>query len=225
VEIQVAIIFTGFWGFPQAILQVIRYRHFLDKFFLQFFLPTVIPGIYLGIWLIIYLPAIWMQIIIGFFIIGYVLYKFHNQTWKKNQLDTQSEKERATKPTRMMPKWAILTGGFTYGTISSWIGTPGPISIVFLEISGHYREKFIANNTAIVVLAGIFKLTLYLTNSLFPVEYLWFFLGGLGLCFIATKLGHITTPKISMDKFQLIINLILAFVGFRMVFTGFLDII
>ena len=217
IDIEVGIIFTGFWAFPQAIQQVIKYRKYVDKNFLLYFLPTVIPGIFLGIWLIIILSSVWMQVIIGFFILGYVCYNFSKQ-WKKIEEEKEEETHSLSKP-------SLLIGGFAYGTISSWVGAPGPISIIYLEYSGHYRESFIANNTAIVVLAGIFKLSLYLINSLFPLDYIWLFIGGLLLCLIATKLGHYTTPKISVEKFQGIINVILLIVGVRMIISGILDLI
>jgi hypothetical protein len=212
IDIEVGIIFTGFWAFPQAIQQVIKYRQYVDKNFLLYFLPTVIPGIFLGIWLLVIVSSVWIQIILGFFILAYVSYNFYKK-WKNIE----------EEDLRYLSKPSLLIGGFAYGTISSWVGAPGPISIIYLEYSGHYRESFIANNTAIVVLAGIFKLSLYLINGLFPLEYIWLFIGGLLLCLIATKLGHYTTPKIPVEKFQGIINIILLIVGIRMIVSGILD--
>ncbi len=246
VDLEVGIIFTGFWAFPQAIQQVIRYRHYIDRRFLTYFLPTVIPGIFFGIWLLMYLPSVWMQLVIGMFIMGYVGYNLlsrrsqstsnidinnigRNNNEEKNmtatqiQTESQSQTESQIQTQTQVQKThplILISGGAVYGTVSSWVGTPGPVSIIFLESSGHYRESFIANNTAIVVLAGLFKLSLYLINGLFPEEYLGLFLGGLVLCVIATKLGHYTTPRIPVDKFTLVINLILVVVGLRMIITG-----
>lgn len=213
VDLQVGIIFTGFWGFPQAIQQVIKYRSSIDKDFLVFFLPTVVPGIFLGIWLILYVSSVWMQIVISLFIITYVGYNLYKR-WKEIDETPQT-----------FSKLGLLVGGFSYGTISSWVGTPGPISIIILEHTGHYRESFIANNASIVVLGGFFKLSLYLINGLFNTDYMWLFLGGLVLCLFATKLGHFTTPKIPVKKFQLIINVVLIIVGFRMLITGILAVL
>ncbi|MHA1610856.1 MAG: sulfite exporter TauE/SafE family protein [Promethearchaeota archaeon] len=209
VDLEVGIIFTGFWAFPQALQQVVKYWHSIDRQFLIYFLPTVIPGIFFGIWLLMYLSSLWMQLIIGIFIVGYVCYNFYS---RRSQF--------VEKTVSRLHPLVLLSGGAIYGTVSSWVGTPGPVSIIFLEYSGHYREAFIANNTAIVVLAGIFKLSLYLINGLFPEGYSVLFLGGLVLCVIATKLGHLTTPKISVAKFQMVINIILAVVGVRMIYTG-----
>lgn len=212
IDIEIAIVFTGFWGFPQSIYQVLKYREEINWSFLKYFLPLVVPGVFFGIWLIIYVESIWIQTIISIIIIIYSCANF----WKFyiNYL----ERERKIAPP------FLFFGGMLYGTISSWTGTPGPISVIYLEYSGHYREKFIANNTAIVVLAGIFKLSLYLINNLFPLDYIWIFFIGLILCLIATRLGHIVTPKISIDKFRIIINLILLVVGIRLLTISLIEI-
>lgn len=212
IDIEIGIIFTGFWAFPQAVQQVIKYRQHLDKRYLLYFLPTVIPGIFLGIWFILFLDSKWMEIIIALFIIGYASYNF----W---QMKLHSEKQAPPEQANSLPPIVLGICGFTYGTISSWVGTPGPISVVLLEYTGHYRENFIANNTAIVVIAGVFKLSLYLINGLFPIDYLGLFLGGLAICLLATKLGHILTPKIPVHQFRVVLNGILLIAGFRMLWS------
>lgn len=210
IDIKIGIIFTGFWGFPQAIQQIIKYRNSIDKKFLLFFVSASIPGIFLGIWLILYLESVWIQITISIIILVYS---------SKNLIEIYQNIEQ--KANHISDYW-LIGGGFSYGTISSWVGTPGPVSILFLEYTGHYRENFIANNSAIVFVAGIFKLSLYLINGLFPSDNLFLFIGGLILCFIATKLGHHLTPKISIGNFQIILNALLLIVGMKMLISNIL---
>ena len=224
IDVEIAIIFTGFWGFPQAIQQIIKYHRLIDRYFLKWFLPSVIPGIVLGIFLMLYLQTVWIELMIAVFILGYVAYQFY-QTFKAHSKKLTTPPLNTPEMPNIVPKEntisqghpaLLLSSGFVYGTISSWVGTPGPISIMALELTHHRREHFIANNTAIVVVAGSLKLSLYVINGLFPIEYLGFFLGGLGLCLLATRLGHYLTPKIPIAKVQIIISTILSVVGIKM---------
>lgn len=209
IDIEVAVIFTGFWSFPQSIQQLVKYHKFTEKKFLIYFLPSIIPGIFLGIFLILYVPSIWIQFLVGILILVYVGYKSIKE-WKKskeiklmeidekdsnvdehnhNKTETGSSRLYRNSLEKTLSYPSLILGGFLYGTASSWVGTPGPISIIYLDVSGFMREKFIANSNAIILIAGVFKLSIYLINGMFPVDYIWLFFGGLVLCLVAITMA------------------------------------
>lgn len=207
ISIQSAVVLVNLWGILPSILNLIRYFKFIDKKFFIRGIITGIPGVLVGTLLIVILPLRWIELTLGLFVLVYSalkIVKYRNKNEKKsddNIIDKSDE--------HYLPNSVLIVGGFSYGFFGALIGASGPINIALLENTGHYREEFIGNFAAISTVFGLIRIPLYLTQQLFPIEFLLVFFIAFPVIFIATKMGHFITPKIKVDSFQLIIHIML----------------
>lgn len=211
IGIQTAIILVTIWGVVPSVLNLIQYRHYIDKKFLVRAILTGIPGAVIGsLLLLLSMNLRWIELLLGCFILAYSLLKIRTviKTKEVIQEDVFIAKE-ISEP-------ILILGGFSYGLFGGLIGASGPINVALLEGTGHYRENFIGNFAAIGFPLTILKISMYLATDSFPKDnLLLIFLLGLPIIFLASKLGHKLTPKIPIEKFRLIILVVLIIIGVR----------
>jgi len=205
ISIQSAVVLVNLWGVVPSLLNLIKYFKFIDKKFFFRGVITGIPGVFVGTLLIVILPLRWIELTLGLFVLVYStrkIIKFRNKNKPEDDMIDNSGKQH-------LPNSVLVVGGFSYGFFGALIGAAGPINIALLENTGHHREEFIGNFAAISTVFGLIRIPLYLTQHIFPTEYLLVFLIAFPVIFIATKIGHLITPKIKVESFQLIIHLML----------------
>ena len=205
INIQSVVVLVNLWGIVPSLLNLIHYFKFIDKKFFTRGIITGIPGVLVGTFLIVRLPLRWIELTLGLFVLVYSILnivKYWNKKKLENNIIGKSDDLH-------LPNSVLIVGGFSYGFFGALIGAAGPINIALLENTGHYREEFIGNFAAISTLFGLIRIPLYLTQQIFPTEYLLVFFIAFPVIFIATKIGHLITPKIKVNSFQLIIHLML----------------
>ena len=205
ISIQSAVVLVNLWGILPSILNLIRYFKFIDKKFFIRGVITGIPGVLVGTLLIVILPLRWIELTLGLFVLVYStlkIVKYGKKNKPGDNIIDRSDKQ-------YLPNSVLVVGGFSYGFFGALIGAAGPINIALLENTGHHREEFIGNFAAISTVFGLIRIPLYLTQRIFPTEYLLVFFIAFPVIFIATKIGHFITPKIKVESFQLIIHIVL----------------
>jgi len=205
ISIQSAVVLVNLWGVIPSLLNLIQYFKFIDKKFFIRGVITGIPGVLVGTLLIVILPLRWIELTLGLFVLVYSTLKIIKYGKKNKPDDSIIDKSDEPK----LPNSVLVIGGFSYGFFGALIGAAGPINIALLENTGHHREEFIGNFAAISTVFGLIRIPLYLTQRIFPTEYLLVFFIAFPVIFIATKIGHFITPKIKVESFQLIIHIIL----------------
>jgi len=211
-DVRISIVLIGFWSTGLSLMNSIKYRGFIDKpFFKKFILPGVI-GVIIGSLLIVIAPIRWLELIIGLFIMCYIVIKIR-------ELKKEKEIQRKTGLRKISGSW-FYSGAFSYGFFGGLIGASGPFNVVLLERTGHERENFIANFALCSVSLSPIKLGIYIGAGLFPLNYILLFLLGLAVIFIVTKLGHQVTPRIPKDKFMMAVLFILLIIGIRMILSA-----
>ncbi|MFW9879706.1 MAG: TSUP family transporter [Candidatus Thorarchaeota archaeon] len=217
IGIKNAVILVNIWGTFPALLNFIRYRKFLDEGYFFRFLSLGIPATILGTYLIINLRVESIELTLGCFILLYSslkLYKYFKNPdtlEMKNELNTKSP--------------IIFIGGFSYGLLTGLISAAGPLNVVLLEKTGHYRESFIENFAAIGTMLSISRIPFYFAANVFSYDLILLFLLAFPIIFLGTKIGHKITPKISVKKFQIIIFFFLLGISLKSIFTSIITLI
>lgn len=218
-DIRVAVVIMGFWSLVLSSLNAMKYRSFIDKPYLKKFIVAGVIGIVLGSLLIVVAPVKLLEFIIGVFIIGYFIVKVREI--KNKPLDEATlEVINIRKEGMDVPEFWFQAGSFSYGFFGGLIGASGPFNVVLLERTGHERESFIGNFAICSVCLSPIRVGIYLGGGLFPLDYLLIFVIGIGVIVIITKLGHLVTPKISKDKFMIIVLIFLFIIGIKMIVSA-----
>lgn len=217
IGIKNAVILINLWGTFPALLNFIKYREYLDRGYFLRFLVLGIPATILGTFLIINLQLEWIELIFGIFVLCYSTIKLNQ--YRKNSTRVQIEKElNSSSP-------LIIFGGFSYGLLAGLISAAGPINVLCLEKTGHYRESFIENFAAVGTMLSISRVPLYFIEGIFPTELFLVFVLAFPVIFVGTKLGHRFTPKIPVKKFQIIIFCFLLTISIKSIFTASISLI
>ena len=217
IGIKNAVILINLWGTFPALLNFIKYREYLDRGYFLRFLVLGIPATILGTFLIINLQLEWIELIFGIFVLCYSSIKLYH--YRKNSSRVQIEKElNSSSP-------FIIFGGFSYGLLAGLISAAGPINVLCLEKTGHYRESFIENFAAVGTMLSISRIPFYFIEDVFPTSLLLVFFLAFPVIFFGTKLGHQITPKISVKKFQLIIFYFLLIISVKSIITASISLI
>ena len=212
IGIKNAVILINLWGTFPALLNFIKYREYLDRGYFLRFLVLGIPATILGTFLIINLQLEWIELIFGIFVLCYSTIKLNQ--YRKNSTRVQIEKElNSSSP-------LIIFGGFSYGLLAGLISAAGPINVLCLEKTGHYRESFIENFAAVGTILSISRIPFYFSEGVFPTELFLVFVLAFPVIFVGTKLGHRITPKIPVKKFQIIIFCFLLVISLKSITTS-----
>jgi len=212
IGIKNAVILVNLWGILTALLNFIKYRELLDKGYFMRFLSLGIPATIFGTFLFIEIRLEWIELILGFFILGYSTIKLNQYLIKKKKIDFE-KRLNSTSP-------LIIAGGFSYGLLSALISAVGPLNVAMLEKTGHYRENFIGNFAAIGFSLSIVRTPFYFITNIFPYDLLLLFLLGFPIIFLGTKFGQRLTPKIPIKVFQVIVFCFLIIIGLKSVITS-----
>ena len=212
IGIKNAVILVNLWGILTALLNFIKYRELLDKGYFMRFLSLGIPATIFGTFLFIEVRLEWIELILGFFILGYSTIKLNQYLIKKKEIDFE-KRLNSTSP-------LIIAGGFSYGLLSALISAVGPLNVAMLEKTGHYRENFIGNFAAIGFSLSIVRTPFYFITNIFPYDLLLLFLLGFPIIFLGTKFGQRLTPKIPIKVFQVIVFCFLIIIGLKSVITS-----
>jgi uncharacterized protein len=197
IGIKDSVILVNLWGTITSTVNFIKYRHLLDKSYFLRFLSLGVPATILGTFLIIDLQFEWIELIFGLFVFVYASIKLAKYFFRvTSALDSRDLNNKSN---------LIIFGGFSYGILSGLISAAGPLNVALLEHTGHYKENFIENFAAVGSVLSFSRIPFYFIGNIFPYELVLVLLLGIPIIYIATRLGHKITPKISSTLFQITI--------------------
>jgi len=229
INIQTAILLSGYWGILLSTINFIKYRKAVDSVYFKRMLILGIPGVILGSLLINILETKWIQFALGCFILAYAIPRLilllrlpriaHPDVSCQNPLSFEQSPnlEQIVNPYSL-----LLTGGFIYGFLGGLISASGPVNAIILEKTHHEREQFIGNFNAIGLFLSIIKLGVYTANGLFPIDLLDLYLIGFPIIILACWCGHRLTSHISKSTFTKIVLGLLIIMGFRTALLTFI---
>ena len=124
------------------------------------FVPFSIPAVLLGAWLIKYVNPLYLQLIVGLFLLANLPELFRN---KKQQ--RQEEKP--------YPKFVLAIVGFFAGFISGITGAIGLLFNRFYLRYGLTKEEIVATRAANEIFLHSIKLIIYLILGLYSSSAFW----------------------------------------------------
>lgn len=223
-DIHIAIVLMGFWSFILSTVNTIKYKEYFDIFLVKKFLIPGILGVIIGALLLIIAPVHLVELFLGLFIFVFIVAKLRELTNENDEEQIESSVLTETKLNEIT-NLILYPGAFLYGFVGGLIGTPGPINVALLEKRGHERESFIANFSLIAITISSFRLIIYVSYDLFPIELIALFLIGIIITYAVTKIGHWLTPKIPVKKFKLLVLMLLSVIGVRLVINSLFIIV
>jgi uncharacterized protein len=167
-------------------------------------IPTMLLGLIAGVTLLVRLPARWVLLALGLFILGYAVYSL-------------AYHERARSHSRW---WAIPTG-FAGGVISGLFGMGGPVYVVYLAGRVVDPARLRASLSALFSINTAARLGLFLLSGLLLQKEVW--LAALYLLpFMALGLfiGHRIHVKLSQGQIAKLLSLLLLATGFSILWKA-----
>lgn len=216
IGIKDSVILVNLWGTITSTVNFLKYRDLLDKSYFFKFLSLGIPATILGTFLIIDLQFEWIELIFGIFVFVYASIKISNYFFQSSSIIATQDLNYKS--------YLIIGGGFSYGLLSGLISAAGPLNVALLEHTGHYKENFIENFAAVGSVLSFSRIPFYFIGNIFPYELAVVFLLGIPIIYIATRLGHRITPKISLKVFQMIIFLFLLIMSLKSILLSLIDL-
>lgn len=134
-------------------------KHICWKIFL-WFVPFSIPAVLLGAWMMKYVNPLYLQLIVGLFLLANIPELFRT----KKQLATEE------KP---YPKFILAIVGFFAGFISGITGAIGLLFNRFYLRYGLSKEEIVATRAANEIFLHSIKLIIYLLLGLYSANALW----------------------------------------------------
>ena len=197
IGIKNSVILVNLWGTITSTVNFIKYRTLLDRNYFVKFLSLGVPATILGTFLIIDLQFEWIELIFGIFLFVYASIKIFKYFFQDLSIINSRDLNNSSN--------LVIFGGFSYGILSGLISAAGPLNVALLEHTGHYKENFIENFAAVGSVLSFSRIPFYFIGNIFPYELVYVLLLGIPIIYIATRLGHRITPKISLKIFQIII--------------------
>lgn len=138
---------------------VVFKKHICWKIFL-WFVPFSIPAVLLGAWLMKFVNPLYLQIIVGLFLLANIPELFRN----KKQQETEE---------KTYPKFVLAIVGFFAGFISGITGAIGLLFNRFYLRYGLSKEEIVATRAANEIFLHTIKLIIYLLLGLYSTNALW----------------------------------------------------
>jgi len=157
-------------------------KHICWKIFL-WFVPFSIPAVLLGAWMMKYVNPLYLQLIVGLFLLANIPELFRT----KKQLATEE------KP---YPKFILAIVGFFAGFISGITGAIGLLFNRFYLRYGLSKEEIVATRAANEIFLHSIKLIIYLLLGLYSV----FSLSGSSSSFIGRSISNPSSMANSNTK-------------------------
>ena len=124
------------------------------------FVPFSIPAVLLGAWLIKYVNPLYLQLIVGLFLLANLPELFR----------TKKQQRQEEKP---YPKFILAIVGFLAGFISGITGAIGLLFNRFYLRYGLTKEEIVATRAANEIFLHSIKLIIYLILGLYSSSALW----------------------------------------------------
>ncbi|EOQ90373.1 sulfite exporter TauE/SafE [Leptospira yanagawae serovar Saopaulo str. Sao Paulo = ATCC 700523] len=146
--------------FASSASRIVLFRKYINWHIFFWFVPFSIPAVLIGALLIKYLNPLYLQLVVGFILIG----NFHQLFKNIKELNSNS------KP---YPKLLLSIVGFIAGFISGVTGSVGLLFNRFYLRYGLNKEEIVATRAANEIFLHLIKLIFYIAVGLYSTYSLW----------------------------------------------------
>ncbi|HSZ72717.1 MAG TPA: sulfite exporter TauE/SafE family protein [Cytophagaceae bacterium] len=152
----------------------------------KWFVPTAIPAVWLGAWLLTYINPVYLELLIGIFLLSNIPFIF-----KSKKVDNSLQK---------MPKPLLSFIGLMAGFVSGLTGTIGLLFNGFYLRYGLSKEEIVATRAANELLLHLIKIYLYFLFGLLVTKVLLYgtiiAVAAVLSSFVTKKILHLLSEKL-----------------------------
>lgn len=143
--------------FTSSASRIAVFKKYINWKIFLWFVPFSIPAVLLGAWLLKYVNPLYLQIIVGFFLVANLPQLF----LKKKEIENEE------KP---YPKYVLAIVGFFAGFVSGITGAIGLLFNKFYLRYGLSKEEIVATRAANEIFLHLIKLIIYCILGLYSKE-------------------------------------------------------
>jgi len=138
-----------------SLSRLVAFRQNIRWDIVRNFVPASIPAVWLGAWLLQYCNPMYLELLMGLFLVSNITQLFRN-----------SEQHETTRPS----KYRLAFLGFSVGFVSGLAGAVGLLFNRFYLTCGMSKEEIIATRATNEILLHLIKLVLYTLFGLMTYE-------------------------------------------------------
>jgi uncharacterized membrane protein YfcA len=184
-----------------------RARRFVAKPELLRMLPGLLLGQLLGVFVLVKLPAAWMALLLG----GFVLVQGLKGLWESRGADANPYRPRSTKG--LAAALRDFLRGLLGGVLGGLFGNGGFIYASYLQRQLASREAFRATQAVLIAISTGWRVTLCALAGLVDGQLLATAVLLLPALLVGTYLGHHIDLRLSRGQLFLVLNLLLLVSG------------
>ena len=158
-----------------------------------------------GIWMLDVVPDVFLRTLLGFVIVGYVLYKLAG----------------AEMPRLYSVGWSYLAGAVG-GLLGGAFNTAGPPVVIYTDTQDWPPDVFRANLQTYLFFNNVLAVGLHYANGRYTPDVGVLYLWAIPALFIGTWVGEWLSRRISRETFAKIVLTVLFVAGVRLSLTYFL---
>lgn len=147
--------------FTSSASRIVVFRKYIKWKIFFWFVPFSIPAVLVGAWLIKFVNPLYLQMIVGLFLIA-------------NLPELFLKKKEIKEEEKPLPKYVLAIVGFFAGFVSGITGAIGLLFNKFYLRYGLSKEEIVATRAANEICLHLIKLIIYLILGLFSKEAMWF---------------------------------------------------
>lgn len=163
-------------------------------------LPFALVGVLLAVWIFKTVELYWLNKALAVFVMSYAVITLlpeHPKVYSR--------------------RWGI-PAGFLAGLVGTLFGTGGPFYVVYLKLRKLDKSAFRATIVMLFLFDGAIRISAYSFNGFYTKEVLVMSLSALPVLLAGLWLGHHVHLKISKQRFNQLISLILLVSGVALFF-------
>ena len=193
--LTVVVPLLGLVSYTGTIIQAFQMRKHVAWRDCLLVLPFSVVGVLTALWVFQHVDLYWLNKALAVFVMVYALISFRSES--------KSVKNHY---------WAV-PAGFLAGLVGTLFGTGGPFYVMYLKLRQLDKSVFKATIVFIFLFDGAIRISAYGMSGFYPSDALIMALLALPVLFLGLYIGHHIHLKISKQRFNQIISLILLFSG------------
>jgi uncharacterized membrane protein YfcA len=187
--------------FAAAVVNGFKFNENIVRRELSFLVPLMVIGSIIGIRLLISIPANYMSVALGVFIIGYALYGLFAPSMHSH-----------------LGQWWVFPFGLAGGLLSGMFGSGGFLYAIYLSRRLDDKEAIRATMSGLIGLSSMTRLIIFLAAGVFDdLRLLLMAALGVPAMLIGIFIGHRITIGLSREQFMRLIYAILIGTGASLV--------
>jgi uncharacterized protein len=192
--------------FTSSASRLVAFRKNICWDIVKYFVPAALPAVWVGVWLLKYVNPIYLEVIMGLFLVS--------------NLSALFQKSKEIKATEKSSNFILGLIGFAAGFISGLTGAVGLLFNRFYLRYGLTKEEIIATRAANEIILHLLKIILYFVFGLITIKVVSIGVIVAISAVIATWAMKWILPKLSEVSFRKIGYGAMVFSGFAMLFQS-----